>query len=98
MKEKQEASLLLAAGKSYHAVDEVTYLRMINEAKSPRRLENTLREDYEFCLHDDKILLVSYGCSCNVCGFSFSFEQEYDIINGDSTYINLPKICLGKIE
>lgn len=36
----------------------------------------TLREDWEIYGVTSGTLVVSYGCSCSVCGFSFDFRDE----------------------
>jgi hypothetical protein len=47
--------------------------------------EETLREDWELGLHTqcDKVgvFFVDYCCSCDRCGFKFSYEKEIDVLS-----------------
>ncbi len=52
----------------------VVRVNQVNRAKASRQ-EETLREDYEIGTKADGVFFVSYGCSCEVCGFSFTFQQ-----------------------
>jgi hypothetical protein len=65
-----------AAAKAYGKVSAEEYEKLVADARSPAQFDtDTLREDYEIGVHNGEFS-VSYGCSCNVCGFKFSFKHE----------------------
>ncbi len=52
------------------------YQALITEAEKPVELEETLREDYQIGMGLDREFYVTYRCSCESCGFSYSFKRE----------------------
>lgn len=47
-----------------------------DELKNAPRGE-TLREDYEVWIDDEFVFHVSYGCSCEECGYEHSYRHEH---------------------
>jgi len=64
--------------KSYGKVSAEEYLRLTDQLKNPKRLEQTLREDYELGTNEG-FFNVSYRAGCSVCNFSFEFHEEKKI-------------------
>ena len=40
--------------------------------------EETMREDYEIGVSQERFY-VDYACSCQTCGFQFSYRHEEDV-------------------
>lgn len=82
-KRQDEAIQELSA--SYGKVSQEEYATLKEKTINPKRPDETLREDYEVgvgvSLRNSLVTLfsVSYGCSCQECGFSFSFNHEQQI-------------------
>jgi len=65
------------AQEAYGKVSEAEYNEMKARADTPRKLTaEHLREDYEVWIDKDLVFHFSYGCSCEVCGFTFSEKLE----------------------
>lgn len=60
---------------SYGKIPSNLFIASMEAVKEPPKLEETLREDYCQGMSDDGTYLCSYGCSCDKCGFSFSFKH-----------------------
>jgi predicted Zn-ribbon and HTH transcriptional regulator len=71
---------LLKLGESYGKVDSQEYLKLANEASKEPEFTESLREDYEFYLDEYYVLDIDYVCSCEQCGFKFSFHKKIDIL------------------
>jgi hypothetical protein len=63
---------------SYGKVPQGKFLELIGPAYETVKLEETLRENYEFYFKDN-ILHVRYCCSCDKCGFKFEYNKDIDI-------------------
>lgn len=61
---------------SYGKVPASDYIEAIAKAEKPLRLEDTFREDYEIGITKDGKFIVSYGGSCERCGFKHEFKHE----------------------
>lgn len=68
----------LELGKAYGKIPSDEYLSRFNEFKSPKPLDDTLREDYEIGIFKGKFS-VDYSARCSVCGFKKSFKHEEEI-------------------
>lgn len=73
---KVQARLVEAVKTSYGVVPVEEYLAMKAKADLEISLEETLREDWEISTHTDGEFFFSYRCSCQSCGFEFSFKHE----------------------
>jgi|WetSurMetagenome_2_1015567.scaffolds.fasta_scaffold670545_2 hypothetical protein len=60
---------------SYGKVSAEEYLRLTEQLNKPDEREQTLREDYELGIIENKFY-VSYRASCTACKFSFTFKEE----------------------
>lgn len=67
-----------AVQKLYGKMSAEQYEHAMEDARNAPVQEETLREDYEFYLEDFS-LSISYGCKCQDCGFTFSFNKQIDI-------------------
>jgi len=75
---KEIDGIVAAAAACYGKVSAEEYNRRNTEAlalKNSVFQDDTLREDYEIGIHQGEFY-VSYGASCQVCGFTFSFKGE----------------------
>lgn len=72
-KETAENKIASAYGK----VSEDEYLAILNTCK---KIEATLREDYELGVDTDGEFSVSYSCHCSKCGFKFEYKYSQDVI------------------
>lgn len=68
----------LKISKAYGKVAPETYAAMCKAFDNPKPLEQTLREDYEQCMDDSGEYSCSYGCSCSVCHFAFTFSTKIE--------------------
>lgn len=65
--------------KQYGKVSSEKYRRLLKIAEEPTILRagvETLREDYEMRTTSEGMFFVNYGCSCDKCGFSHSFNHK----------------------
>lgn len=76
---KTNADLIAKIVESYGKIPVEEYDDMVKKASESIELEETLREDYEFYLEDDN-LNIDYGCSCNKCGFSYSYKKDVNVL------------------
>ncbi len=67
-----------AAAKAYGKVPPEEYKKLVDESRSVRKIEPSLREDWEIYSEDWK-LVIHYGCSCEVCGYEFSYNKKIDM-------------------
>jgi rubredoxin len=67
---------------SYGVVDEEEYLKL---KKGGESVKETLGEHYSIRVNSDGIFSVNYRCECTVCGFSFNFENESNVLEIDKT-------------
>lgn len=73
--ERAHADLLIRVETDYGKVAVGEYLELIEQSRQPIEEEHTLREDWEIGIWGGK-LIVSYGASCEECGFSHEFDHE----------------------
>lgn len=73
-----------AAQKLYGQVSADEYEQRMKDARNVAPQEQSLREDYEFYLEDFS-LSISYGCTCQDCGFTFSFNKTINIKQNKET-------------
>ena len=59
----------------YGKVSEDEYKKSLE--KPPVEEEPTMREDYEIGTDETGVLVISYRCSCTVCGFRGVFETTH---------------------
>ncbi len=64
----------------YGKISREDYEKLLDQEISVSELRETLREDYELWVNEDGLFYVSYGCSCNVCGFEFNFAYEENVL------------------
>lgn len=78
---KARASYAKVTLEEYHSL-----LAAAQEMMPPRReaTELTLREDYQLGVDSEGTFTVSYKCSCQHCGFEYSFKQTEKVSLGDS--------------
>lgn len=67
-----------AAQKLYGQVSAEEYEQGMEDARNADPQEESLREDYEFILEGFS-LSISYGCTCQDCGFTFSFDKQINV-------------------
>ena len=77
--EKTKADLIEKVVEGYGEIPVEKYDSLVKEASEVVDLEDTLREDYEFCLEGDN-LNISYGCSCERCGFSYTYNKDVNVL------------------
>lgn len=82
--EDVKAQRISAVEKAYGVVPKEEYDRLVEDIDSPHGYEecDTLREDYEV-YSEDHTLYVYYSCSCEKCGFNFSFEKSVNMLDND---------------
>lgn len=61
---------------SYGKILANEYLELLDKSNKVIDHKHTLREDYWMDMDIDGIFEMSYGCSCNVCDFSFKFKHR----------------------
>jgi hypothetical protein len=61
------------------SVEEFDAARRVLALRVDKKLDQTLREDYEIWGAGDGVVRVSYGCGCEVCGLSLSFGHEHQL-------------------
>ncbi len=79
----QKVSARKLADESYGKVSQEEYLQLKEnaDAYSHAKIEETLRENYEFSLFDG-FLDMNYDALCNVCGFEFHYHKRINIFTG----------------
>lgn len=72
----QEAEKALS--QKYGIISAEEFLSKKEDLDARKRLPttNSLREDYELGTLDDGQFRVSYRCSCEACGFNFSYKYD----------------------
>lgn len=80
LKQKSIETRRADADKEYGKIPATAYRAMVDEIEKDEAtdLPSSLREDYEFYLDVGGELSVTYRCSCDKCGFSFSLEETKD--------------------
>jgi len=78
--EAEHAKAIEAAETMYGKVSANEYLKLLEKSKQPAKLDDTLREDYEIGILSHGRFYASYGGSCEVCGFSYSFKHEVNTL------------------
>lgn len=74
--ERLEQRLISGYGK----LPEAEYLELREKVSSPPQLEPTMREDYELGTDSTGAFYVRYRASCNVCGFSYKFQTDENVL------------------
>lgn len=74
-KEIAEKNIASAYGK----VSEDEYLAILDKNK---KVETSLREDYEIGVDSDGEFSISYSCHCSKCGFKFEYKYSQDVSAG----------------
>lgn len=64
------------ADEAYGKVSPEKWLRLKEEAKTSIAITDNLREDWEIGVENNGVFKVVYECSCETCGFSFSYRHE----------------------
>lgn len=67
-----------AAKKLYGTIPLEEFEAAMGEAENTPAPGSSLREDYTFYL-DGFCLQINYSCSCETCGFTFSFNKKVDV-------------------
>ncbi len=84
--DSERARKIAAAKSSYGKGPPFDYNAALNEANAiPLAPAETLREDYEQGTQPDGTFYVSYGCHCEVCGFTFKFNHEENTLDRATT-------------
>lgn len=73
MFENKQDKLRQQTKDGYGKVSAEEYLSMLTEATKEVVIDNTLREDFWIGTKSDGTFKISYGCSCQRCGFSFKY-------------------------
>lgn len=74
LNEKEKAKI--KADSCYGKVSQEEYLKLLEIANKPIKLENSLREDYSLYVSLDGEFRVSYSCYCENCPFSHSYGYK----------------------
>jgi uncharacterized protein YbaR (Trm112 family) len=74
--EVEQEKRIRAPGENYGKVSKEEYERILQLAQQKLPETETLREDYEISVNAAGLFYVSYGCSCDVCGFEHEFKTE----------------------
>jgi hypothetical protein len=69
---------------SYGKIPEEEYVLLLKQKEDLQDESNTatLREDYEIYTDEEGLFSVSYGCSCDKCGFKFEYNYSKLLIKG----------------
>jgi rubredoxin len=59
----------------YGQIPAEDYLRKVEELKTQKKDQYTLREDYEIGIYQGRFN-VNYRGSCEVCGFTYNYEYR----------------------
>lgn len=82
---KTEAARRKAAA-SYGKVSADEYAGLLADADNEERIQETMREDYELGVDRGGEFEICYSCSCDKCGFRFTFKHKEDAkVNQDGT-------------
>ena len=65
--------------KKYGEMSFDEYEKAIFAANVPIKLDETLREDYEFCMDDEGFFDAKFLARCDRCGFKFNFRHSEQI-------------------
>jgi len=81
-KEKRRLAIA-AASQLYGKVPREEYEVAVSQASSlPSVPDETLREDWEIRTSSNGVFSVNYSCSCQHCGFEFSFAEHRNTLEG----------------
>ena len=66
---------------SYGKVDANEFLKakMSHDELAAKKLDSTLREDYEIGTDEDGEFFVSYGCSCSACQWNYEYNHKAQV-------------------
>lgn len=76
--EADQEAKILKAGQAYGKVSEEEYYRLLEEARHPSTVEESLREDYGIGVSGN-IFEVCYRCRCEDCGFTFGYKHRQTV-------------------
>ena len=82
--EAGKAARIKKASASYGQVSPEEYAALLEQAQVPTKLGETLREDYEIGIRKDGTFFVSYGASCEICGFDFQFDEQRQVTSSEA--------------
>lgn len=68
-----------AARAAYGVAPVEEFDRLRAEADAPLKIEDTVREDYEFYGFEEGAVVAVYEASCKACGLSVKFRYEHPI-------------------
>lgn len=72
---EKKAGLEARAKTAYGKMPQEKYERLLRAFRRPIKLENSLREDYEWEFHEGEFS-INYRASCSDCGFSFQHVHK----------------------
>lgn len=76
MESQHKKDMLVAKAVSeYGKMPREEYLKLTESIKKPIKIDETLREDYEFYIDENNEFTASYSCRCDCCGFKYHFEH-----------------------
>jgi len=61
---------------SYGKISAEEYLELVRQHKLPKKIEDTLREDYEIGIDENGGFSIHYSCYCEECRFKFEFNYN----------------------
>ena len=76
---EERKALYARLDNSYGVVSREEYKRLEAEAEMPMVLKDTLREDYEIGILNNKTFYVSYKARCVECGWAYAYKFEEPI-------------------
>ena len=80
-KAKQEkADQKAKTHEGYGKVPAEEYESMLVVSRQPIKIDETLREDFEFFISPDGLFSASYRASCDRCGFKHKFNHTRQIV------------------
>jgi len=80
MAESKAEDLSKKARAGYGKLTPEAYEALLLESREPIKLDESLREDYEFYLADDGCFTAGYRAECVTCGFAFEFKHEEQVV------------------
>ena len=73
---KKTAQVRDNINRNYGKIPQDEYDHLIEKSKEPIELLDTLREDYEIYMTEDRFFEVEYSAACSKCGFKFEFKHK----------------------
>jgi hypothetical protein len=72
----------------YGSIPADEFVRELQAVKVRPVLDATMREDYEVGLDESDSFSVDYRCSCETCGFSWSYKHTRAICANEIQWLN----------